>query len=202
MDRFAFSAAGAVFMNAPAAERDRQENAVTHYGFHHAFDCKNADHARVHIAARNAYRLYVNGTMVMHGPARTAHGYARVDDVPIGQYISDGENHIAVEVIAYGGAFVKEYSNDCTLEPGLLTAEVEADGKILTATGRDGWQVCRLSEREGRAERISHSRECSEICRLAENRTAWRMGEGAGFEMAVRLDAEPVYLARKSPLPG
>ena len=202
MDRFVFSAAGAVFADASTAEQDRRQNAVAHYGFHHAFSCERIEQAVVRITARNIYRLYVNGKMVMHGPARTAHGYARVDVIPIEQYLAEGENHIAVEVVAYSGAFVKEYSNDCTLEPGLLTAEVEADGRILSATGRDGWQVCRLQEREGRAERVSHSRECSEICRLLPNRTAWRPGMNDDFEAAVKLGTEPIYLSRKSPLPN
>lgn len=202
MDRFVFSAARAVFCPAAEAERLRRENAVCHYGFHHSFSCAGVQRAVVHIAARNVYRLYLNGEMVMHGPARTAHGYARVDAVEIGSLLKDGENHIAVEVIVYGGDFYKGYSNDCTLEPGLLTAEVLADGEAVSATGRDGWMVCRLKERDGRAERISHSRECAEVCRLTANRADWRMGKHAGFVPTELLESEPVYLERKSLLPA
>ena len=201
MDRFAFSTAQAIFVADDQAQQDRRRNAVTHYGFHHEFCCDKAEGAIVSIAARNIYRLYLNGAMVMHGPARTAHGYARVDVVEIGQHLIEGRNSIAVEVIAYSGAFMKEYSNDCTLEPGMLTVEVKADGKILSATGLDDWRVCRLNERLPRAERRSHSGECSEICRIAPNRTAWRWGKGDGFVPAVKLGQEPVYLPRRSLLP-
>ncbi|MBQ9951561.1 MAG: hypothetical protein IJO98_05425 [Clostridia bacterium] len=198
MERLDFSAARAVFF--PGAEADCRENAVTLYGFHHAFECAQARGAAVSIAARSFYRLYVNGRMVMHGPARTAHGYARVDVIDVSAALTESENHIAVEVVAYGD-FYKKYSNDCTLEPGLLTVQVEADGKVLSATGRDGWRVCRLTERAGRAERIAHSREAGEICRIVPGRTDWRVGKGEDFVPAQLLDAEPVYLVRRSPLP-
>lgn len=201
MNRFDFSAARAVFFPVTEAEKDRRENAVTHYGFHHSFSILDAQSVKVHIAARNIYRLYLNGEMVMHGPARTAHGYVRVDSTEIGSLLKAGENHIAVEVIVYGGDFYKGYSNDCTLEPGLLIAEVETDGEVISATGRDSWQVCRLSERDGRAERISHSRECAEVCRLTANRTNWRTGKYQNFVTAEVLDGEPVYLKRMSLMP-
>jgi len=199
MNRFEFAAARAVFH--PEAEQDRRENAVTHYGFHHSFFCAAAEQAVVYITARNLYRLYLNGEMVMHGPARTAHGYARVDEVDVSGILKPGENHIAAEVIVYGPDFYKGYSNDCTLEPGLLTVQLDADGIALSATGRDDWQVCRLSEREHRAERISHSRECAEVCRLTPDRTDWRTGNAPGFVPAQVLESDPVYLERMSPLP-
>lgn len=199
MDRHVFSAAKAVFYPDHEAARDRRENAVVHYGFHCAFDRPDARKAAVHIAARNFYRLYLNGEIVMHGPARTAHGYARVDEIEIGKYLTDGENHIAVEVVAYGD-FYKGYSNRCTLEAGMLTAEVRADGEILCATGRGGWQVCRLTERAGRAERISHSRECAEVYHISPDGAEWRFGRSADF-VAAEAVIEPVYLRRYAPLP-
>lgn len=201
MNRYEFSAARAVFYPVQEAERDRRENAVTHYGFYHSFICADVKNARIRIAARNVYRLYLNGEMIMHGPARTAHGYARVDSVEIGRHLKNGVNHIAVEVVVYGGDFYKSYSNDCTLEAGLLTAELEVNDEVLSASGRDDWQVCRLKERDGCAERISHSRECAEVCRLTENRTDWRRGVHPGFVSAEILEGEPVYLERRSLLP-
>lgn len=193
-----FSAARAVFF--PGAEDDRRMNAATHYGFYHTFRCEKTE-AVVSIAARNFYRLYLNGKMVMHGPARTAHGYARVDRVDIGKYLCKGENHIAVEVIVYGPDFYKGYSNDCTLEPGMLAVEMRAGENVLSATGRDAWQACRLNGRFPRAERVSHSRECSEVVRIEPDRDEWRMGRNAEFVPAIMQDAELVYLKRCAPLP-
>ena len=39
VNRYEFSAARAVFYLVQEAERDRRENAVTHYGFYHSFIC-------------------------------------------------------------------------------------------------------------------------------------------------------------------
>ena len=128
----------------------------------------------------------------MHGPARTAHGYCRVDELTLNKHLTAGGNHIAVEVMAYGDAY-GQYSNDCTLESGLLTAEITTGERVLSATGGDGWQVCRLAAREPYSERISHSRECAEIYTLDEAYGSWRVGK-AEFSPAVLVD-EPVYLA-------
>ena len=205
MNRVRFSAAKAVFTSAPAAEAV----AVTQYGFYHALDLTPADgeeglaleRAVIRLTARNLYRLYVNGDMVMHGPARTAHGYCRVDEVDITDRLIDGVNHIAVEVVAYGREWAgyNLYSNDCTLEDGLFIAEIEADGDILCATGRDLWKVCSIN-RAPVCERISHSRECVEIYTLDDDYYLWKLGYG-DFKAAERLEDEPVYLTHDALMP-
>ena len=87
MNPVTFSAAKAVFFPALPAE----PVAASQYGFYYALDLtppegeEGLDVGRVviRLTARNIYRLYVNGEMTMHGPARTAHGYCRVDEVDI-----------------------------------------------------------------------------------------------------------------------
>ena len=105
-----FKRAKAVFFpfstpdEADAATRD----AVRQYGFYHTVDLSERgedgtvtlSHAIVRLTARSVYRLHVNGEIVMHGPARTAHGYCRVDEVDITDRLIDGVNHIAIEVMA------------------------------------------------------------------------------------------------------
>ncbi len=206
MNPIVFSAAKAVFSPFPAPE----QVAVSQYGFYYALDLASpdgeeglsAERVVIRLAARNIYRLYVNGDITMHGPARTAHGYCRVDEVDITDRLSDGVNHIAVEVVAYGKdwAGYNHYSNDCTLEDGLFIAEIEADGKILTATGRDEWQVCAITARAPVCERISHSRECIEIYTLDDNFYLWKLGYGE-FAAAALLESEPVYLAHEALMP-
>jgi hypothetical protein len=64
--------------------------------------------------------------------------------VEITDRLTDGVNHIGVEVVAYGRDWegYSHYSNDCTLEDGLFIAEIEADGEVVSATGRtSGWSV-------------------------------------------------------------
>ena len=63
---------------------------------------------RIRIAVRSCYRLYINGKMKAHGPARTAKGYCRVDEI---SFRCTGSADIAIEVMAYDQPV--KYSNDC-----------------------------------------------------------------------------------------
>lgn len=206
MEQMLFKAARAVF----SPEAAPKQVAVSQYGFYTALDLTapngeeglTVDRAVIRLTARNIYRLYINGEMTMHGPARTAHGYCRMDEVDITDRLTDGVNHIAVEVVAYGRdwAGYNHYSNDCTLEDGLFIAEVEADGKILTATGRDQWLVCPISARAPLCERISHSRECIEIYTPDDGFYLWKLGYGE-FSPAALSESEPVYLPHEALMP-
>ena len=211
MNHVTFSAAKAVFVPFTASA----ENAVNQYGFYYALDLSeyasdsenptgelSLNRVIVRLTARNVYRLYINGEIVMHGPARTAHGYCRVDEVDVTDHLIDGVNHIAVEVVAYGNRCeaYNRYSNDSTMEDGLFIAEIDADEQILAATGRDEWQVCRIYARAPRSERISHSRECTEIYTLDDGYYLWRMGLEE-FSPAVLLEQEPVYLTHEALMP-
>ena len=104
MNPVTFSAAKAVFFPTLPAE----PVAVSQYGFYYALDLTSAEddpayeQVVIRLTARNVYRLYINGEIVMHGPARTTHGYCRVDEVDITDRLIDGVNHVAVEVVAYG----------------------------------------------------------------------------------------------------
>lgn len=199
MNRFEFSVARTVFHpnGVPG------QTAVSQYGFYCPLILSEGEPSGkrtvIRLTARNFYRLYINGEIVMHGPARTAHGYCRVDELDITDRLVCGVNHLAVEVVAYGRdwAGYRHYSNDCTLEDGLFIAEIDRGGEIFAATGRDDWQVCRLDARRPIAERISHSRECIEIYDLNEDYYLWRLGGGETVS-AVPIADEPCYLLREA----
>ena len=57
--------------------------------------------AKLYISAFSFYRLYVNGSFVCSGPARTAKGYARVDEIELDKYNIDGENSIEIQSVGY-----------------------------------------------------------------------------------------------------
>ena len=206
MNSVIFSAAKAVFFPEPSPE----QVAVSQYGFYHVLDLSSPegedtppnDKVIIRLTARNTYRLYINGEMIMHGPARTAHGYCRVDELDIADRLINGVNHIAVEVVAYGRDWVgyNHYSNDCTLEDGLFIAEIEADGQVLSATGRDDWRVCRISARAPICERISHSRECIEIYTPDDDYYLWKLGYGELLPVTP-ITSEPIYLAHEALMP-
>ncbi len=195
-----FSKAKAVFV--PWARPD--ETTVNQYGFYYALDLRAVENNHrktvIRLTARNVYRLYVNGTIVMHGPARTAHEYCRVDEIDITNYLIADINHIAVEVIEYGVAHGK-YSNASTLESGLLIAEIVAGDHVLAATGVEDWLVCPLAARVNQSERISHCRESSEVYTLDEAYVSWKKGV-ADFSSVAVLNNEPTYLAHQALMPS
>jgi alpha-L-rhamnosidase len=88
--------------------------------------------ATAYVAADTFYRLWINGQLAMHGPARSSRGSATVDPVDVGRFLARGKNTLMIEV----------FHGVCPFEalaqaPGLL-CELEADlgGKktILAAT--------------------------------------------------------------------
>ena len=210
MNLIRFDAAKAIFYPYTKEEyaRVKRERAVGQYGFYYALDLSDycsedgelmLSGITARLTARNFYRLYINGEMIMHGPARTAHGYARVDEIDVTWYLEPGINHIAIEVVAYGNEhpIYNRYSNDCTMEDGMVIAELTCEGKVLCATGREPWQVCPIDARAPVSERISHSRECTEIYHMDEQYYLWKVGQSA-FACAAPVENEPVYLAHES----
>ena len=208
MNSVSFSAARAVFVPFTPSP----DNAVNQYGFYYALDLSDyasdkealsggltLERVLIRLAARNVYRLYINDEIIMHGPARTAHGYCRVDELDVTEHLIDGVNHIAVEVVEYGNRCegYNRYSNDSTLEDGLFVAEIDADGQILAATGRDEWLVCPITARHPKSERISHSRECIEIYTIGDDYYLWRLGLGE-YVTATPLEKQPIFLAHEA----
>ncbi|MCL5098147.1 MAG: hypothetical protein M1608_11600, partial [Candidatus Omnitrophica bacterium] len=54
--------------------------------------------ATAFVAADTFYRLWINGNLVMHGPARSSAGKATVDPVELGGYLRTGTNRVEAEV--------------------------------------------------------------------------------------------------------
>lgn len=163
------------------------------------------DSVQLRITGRSYYRLYVNGVFVMHGPARTARGYLRVDELELRPHLHAGQNAVAIEQMSFGDAF-NSYSNDLTLEDGLLLFEI-----AVRRTPQDAYAVqayscaetpCRLlSSRASRAERKTHCREASEIWFLDASYGAWRTGPLDGFTESRVLAETPQLLPRRVPYP-
>ncbi len=57
------------------------------------------ENATAYIAADTFYRMWVNGQLVMHGPARSSHGKATVDAVDVGRRFTQGRNTLMIEVL-------------------------------------------------------------------------------------------------------
>ncbi len=188
----------AIPLSAPIAENASN----LQLGFYH---CLHLDtlppSACIRIAAANVYRLYINGQTVMHGPARTAHGYARVDQFDILPSLGVGDNHIAVELSIYGKHY-GAYSNDSTLEPGFLQLEIFACDTVLCATLPDDWRYTVLTQRHADVDRISHCREWMEIYTPDSAYLSWRIGESDTFYPTCPSNYCPRLLPRAALLPS
>ena len=101
-------------------------------------------------AASCAFVLTVNGVFVAHGPARTCHGYFRVDEYDLSKYLTKEINTVALRVASYNvNAF--SYLN----QPGFLCAEISMGGEIVAATGHKGFVAYPVTERVQRVHLMS-----------------------------------------------
>lgn len=187
-----------IFQYAKAVWGTEQQKKYNQFlGFYVQVKGKEQEEITVSIAARSHYRLWVNGKIQACGPARTAKGYCRVDEIKL---FCDSEcMHIAVEVAAFNKP--EKYCNDITLEPGMLTAEVlDQKGQMLAATGYkdSGFWYKELNSRRSSVETMSHSRGIIEWYDLTEESYAWIWGKGHWKKPVIQTE-EPKYLIRRAP---
>ena len=174
------------------AGAEREMNAF--YGFSAAFDTQKGEKPVLRLSAGAIARVWVNGKFAGYGPARAPEGYMRIDEWPLGGFVEDGRNLIAIEVSnpAINTFYLPEQS-------GFLFAEVVSGGKTLAETGRD-FRAVRLP-RVQKTSRFSYQREFSEFYAVTPESTAWRTNgvEGAGLPLA---ETPPLKtLGRGAPYP-
>ena len=176
-------------------------------GFYTRIELEEECDLEIRIAARSYYRMYVNGKIFACGPARTARHHCRID---VHFLRAVGKVHIAIETAAYDKP--EKYCNDCTMEPGMLAAEVsDRSGRIFAATGKaDKSEISGISEgefcytklncRRSNVETMSHSRGIIEWYELKQESTGWRFGDGRFvWKKPVVLDEKIIFLPRRSP---
>lgn len=129
---------------------------------------KSAD-ARIDVIAKDVYNLYVNGKFVHYGPTRAAKGYARVDRLGIGKYLTEETNVVSAYVISTRTRTLC-YPNE---EP-LFGAEVRVDGK-LKYTAAD-FACYEMTDRLRKVEKMSSQRGYLEIYNVKQNREPFAVG--------------------------
>ena len=146
----------------------------------------------IYLAACSFYRLTVNGSFVAFGPARTAGGYARVDEIALDAYDICGKaSEIIIEVAGY---YCMSLST--VKQPSFVTAELRRGNEVLLATGRDGdFEGFVNCYRVRNVERYSKQRHFGEI---------WDLTASDRFCEEYRVSLEesefkPVYLDRRVP---
>ena len=113
------------------------------------------------IAVADCYQAFINGEFALAGPARTASGYSRLDQIEI--KVKDGENILAVLVAEYNvNSF--EYAP----ESGFLQAEIVCGEQVCVATDQNT-SVFEVFERAQRVQRYSFQRAFTEYWKISEN---------------------------------
>lgn len=165
-------------------------------GFHAVVEGGKDSEITIAVAARSYYRLYIDGEIRAYGPARTAKHYCRVDRHT---FRVSGMVHIAIEGAAYDKP--EKYCNDCTLEPGMLAAEImDSEGNILAATGKKGFLYTELKYRKSNVETMSHSRGIIEWYKLKEDSFQWVYGDSSlKWSEPVSLQEKIGWLPRRAP---
>lgn len=143
----------------PVWAKDREEEMNLWLDF--VFKTKKLSDCSVCVTGSSAYNIIINGEFVSFGPARCAHGYYRVDTLPVSKYLSQEENTIVIRVAGYNvNSF---YLLD---QPSFLCCEILSDGKVLAATGKSGFKVYEVLEHEEKVIRYSYQRTFSEVYNL------------------------------------
>lgn len=125
--------------------------------------------AVLRIAGAQAYRIWANGAVAGRGPARTAHGHARVDEWPVAADAS-GAIALVIEAAGYG---VPTFCS--TFEPPFCCAELVIGGRAVawTAPQGGGFAVERRTERVQRIERFSYQRAFAEAYHFGVEGVTW-----------------------------
>ncbi|MDR2619064.1 MAG: hypothetical protein LBC62_09355 [Treponema sp.] len=113
-----------------------------------------------------------------------------------------GHAAIAIEVASY--KVPDQYSNNITLEQGVLLAEVWAGGVLLAATGCETpvqWRSRELFYRASQVELLSHCREIIEVYNLAPEDGAWRTAAAGDWCIPVVVEESVRLLPRRAPMP-
>lgn len=113
------------------------------------------------ITCCNAYKVYLNGRFLGAGPARSAHGYFRVDKLPLNNLRE--KNTLFIEAVAYN---TRGY---CYLDqPGFLQAEILSDGFAVAWTGKH-FLVRNYDERLQKVSKFSYQRPFTEVYAFFRN---------------------------------
>lgn len=137
--------------------------------WHAAVELARPARLSLRIAGAQAYRIRIDGRFVGRGPARAAHGHARIDVWPLGTRRA-GRLDVVIEVMRYG---VPTFCT--TFEASFLCAEIVAGRRMLawTAPRGGGFLAERRPERVQRAERYSYQRAFVEAYRYGAAGEAW-----------------------------
>lgn len=90
-------------------------------------ECPASESAILRVTGASYYNIYVNGEFTAVGPARTAHGYYRVDELPI--KLDKKSNTVKIIVMGYAA------NSFCHIDaPSFIQAEIETEEGVSAYT--------------------------------------------------------------------
>ena len=162
-------------------------------GFWASFVCKeNTDNIILQITGRTWYRVYCNGEYVLYGPVRCAHGYARLDEVVLNDFVHEGENLLFIEM-----AGMNSGSQDNTGENSFLYACVKQDDQEICSL--EDFRGKFIKQRASGVERFSHARDFNERWLLDEAYENYRKKIPDNCESIEQFDLDITLLPREVP---
>lgn len=161
------------------------EECNTHVTF--TASVEGAKKATAKIAAHYFYRLTVNGKFVAFGPARTAYGYARVDEIVLDGLLDKAQNEVRFEVAGYNCR-----SLSTCKQQSFLCCEIVSGEKALAYTGKD-FCCYKNEEHLQKVMRFTGQRHFTEVYDFTKPQ--------AGEKLNVIEVKAPVFLERGVPYP-
>ena len=164
--------------------------------------------ATLRLAAADSCRVWLDGRLAAHGPARAAHGCARVEEIPLPPHDVPSAGEAAAHENGALVVFVEVLSAhvpcfDGVEQDAFFAAEVVApDGRVLAGT--DDFEAWLDGTLVRRVRRFSYQRGFVESRRIAADPEAFRRGGPApeGWARAATVPRPlPRLLPRRAPRP-
>lgn len=130
--------------------------------------------ATLKVAGRHLWRIHVGGHFCASGPSRCAQGYAEYDELPLGEYLSDGKTVITVELCAFNVAIISDSGGS-----PFFAAEI-VDGEDVLYTTED-FECFELTDVNTVVPRYSWQRHFVECYRMTHDRRALYSGNTDAF---------------------
>ena len=140
------------------------------------------------------YRMFINGKLVAHGPARGPKYFHRVDEMSLTDLLQPGRNVLVFEVVGHN------INNFYTMDqPSFFQAEIVCDDEVVAYTAPQGGMPCDvIEERVQRVQKYTFQRPFLEVWRIGDAYTASFGRMTAGLASLEQVE-DKVYLPRRVP---
>lgn len=150
--------------------------------------------ATLQICAANAYMVFLDDEMIAFGPARTAHGYSRMDEIQLNGLTP--ETKLTVDVIGYN------IDSFCYPDEQPYFAARVLNGRGRQFAGSRDFSCSLLDDRIQKVVRFSYQRDFSEAYRMNVDRSSYYKGDEDLFrQLEVSSVEGPQVLGREVPYP-